>query len=142
MKKVLIPILLLGLLFACKSDDTIIRNPYLQSVRFNYEINLALNTNLSFNGNSAYFPNAGIKGIIVHNSGNTYLAWDASCPNHRPSDCSTLTISGVTAVCSCEDYKYSLSLGQLFNPPNDGSTIYPLLNYRATESGGIITVTN
>ena len=44
------------------------------------------------------------------------LAWEATCPNHLPESCSKLSISGVLAECSCENFQYSLATGQLLNP--------------------------
>ena len=142
MKKVLPAILIIISLFSCKSHDSILRNPNLQNVSFRYDINLALNTDLMFSGGSLYFPNAGIRGIFVHNTGATFMAWEASDPNHPPNDCSTMIIEGAKAICSCEGYEYSLSVGLLFNPPDTETQVYPMLNYRAIESGGVITVSN
>lgn len=141
--KRLITLLLFLALLSCENDDNRLnRNPFLLDTAFSFDVNLATNSNLSFTGNSQYFSNAGIGGIIVFNSGIGYIAWEASCPNHVPNNCSTMTINGVAAECSCEDYRYTLGTGELLNPPGDGSQIYPMLNYRATENNGIITVSN
>ncbi|NER16991.1 Rieske (2Fe-2S) protein [Spongiivirga citrea] len=142
MKRFLTLFLFLALL-SCKDDDNRrSRNPFLLDTAFSFDINLATNSNLSFTGNSQYFSNAGIGGIIVFNSGIGYIAWEASCPNHVPNNCSTMAINGVEAQCSCEDYRYTLGTGDLLNPPGGDQQVYPMLNYRATESGGIITVSN
>ncbi|MFP2995676.1 hypothetical protein ABN763_07180 [Spongiivirga sp. MCCC 1A20706] len=137
-------ILLFLLVFlSCKNDDNRLnRNPFLLDTAFSFDINLSLNSNLSFTGNSQYFANAGIGGIIVFNSGIGFVAWEASCPNHVPNNCSTMQVNGVEAQCSCEDYRYSLGNGQLLNPPGGDQQVYPMLNYRAIESNGIVTVSN
>ncbi|WP_187289184.1 hypothetical protein [Robiginitalea biformata] len=53
-----------------------------------------------------------------------------------------MQIDGQNAVCPCEDYTYSLFTGQMFDPPDDGARYYNLLEYRATRSGDVVTVSN
>ncbi|MGX1928433.1 hypothetical protein [Flagellimonas sp. 2504JD4-2] len=140
--------ILLFFLLACSSDSTN-RNPFLQEVNFRFEVNLnlPLYNNLNNIGNPVYIGNTGVgtRGVFVMRaglSGAQYVAWEASCPNHAPNSCSTMTIDGQNAVCPCEDYTYSLFTGQQLDRPNDGNRYYDLLFYRATQSGNTVTIFN
>lgn len=136
---------LLLTLFACSSDSTN-RNPYLQEVsfRFDLNLNLPLYSNLKNVGNPVYVGNSGVgtRGAFVMNIGSGYYAFEASCPNHAPNDCSTMTIDGQNVVCSCEGYTYSLFTGQQLDRPNDGKRYHDLLYYRATLSGNVVVISN
>ncbi|WP_190810051.1 hypothetical protein [Flagellimonas sp. S3867] len=139
-------IILLLFLMACSSDSTN-RNPFLQEVNFRFEINLnlPLYNNLNNIGNPVYIRNTGVgtRGIFVMKSSlDSFFAFEASCPNHAPNNCSTMTIDGQNVVCSCEDFTYSLFTGQHLNRPDDGNRYYDLLFYRATQSGNIIAIFN
>lgn len=139
-------LLLLLFLMACSSDSTN-RNPFLQEVNFRFELNLnlPLYNNLNTIGNPVYVGNTGVgtRGIFVMKSSlDSYFAFEASCPNHAPNNCSTMTIDGQNVVCSCEEFTYSLFTGQQLNRPDDGNQYYDLLFYRATQSGNIISVFN
>nr|WP_299171660.1 hypothetical protein [uncultured Allomuricauda sp.] len=138
--------ILLLFLMACSSDSTN-RNPFLQEVNFRFELNmnLPLYNNLNTIGNPVYVGNTGVgtRGIFVMRSSlDSFFAFEASCPNHAPNNCSTMMIDGQNVVCSCEDFTYSLFTGQQLNRPDDGNRYYDLLFYRATQSGNIITVFN
>ena len=139
-------ILLLFLLIACSSDGTN-RNPFLQEVNFRFELNLnlPLYNNLNNIGNPVYVGNTGVgtRGVFVMKTSlDSFFAFEASCPNHAPNNCSTMTIDGQNVICSCEDFTYSLFTGQQLNRPNDGNRYYDLLFYRTTQSGSIIAVFN
>ncbi len=137
------------LFIACSGDSSSDRNPFLQEIGFRFEINLNLPLYNSLNtiGNAVYIGNSGVgtRGIFVINTGlgnNPFFAWEASCPNHAPNNCSTMTIDGGTnCVCACEDYEYSLFNGQLLSEPQAERT-YGLLNYRTTIVGDIVTISN
>ncbi|SDQ08723.1 hypothetical protein [Flagellimonas zhangzhouensis] len=135
----------LTLISACSADRNN-QNPYLQEVSFRFEINLnlPLYANLNSIGNPVYIGNNGVgtRGAFVMNIGNSYLAWEASCPNHAPNNCSTMTISGQNAVCSCEGYTYSLFTGQQLDRPDDGNRYYDLLIYNTTQSGNTVIISN
>ncbi|WP_108422566.1 Rieske (2Fe-2S) protein [Flagellimonas amoyensis] len=133
-------------LFACSSDSTN-RNPYLQEVRFRFDLNLnlPLYSNLNTIGNPVYVGNSGVGtrgAFVIKSSLDTYYAFEASCPNHTPNDCSTMTIDGQNVVCSCEGYTYSLFTGQQLDRPNDGNRYHDLLYYRATQSGNVVVISN
>ncbi len=133
-------------LLSCSSDN-VQRNPFLQEVGFRADLNLnlPLYSPLTTAGNAVYVggQGIGIRGIIVINTGfDVYRAFEASCPNHVPNNCSTMDLNGQTAVCSCEDFEYSAFTGQLLNRPDDGERYFDMLEYRATLSGNTVVVTN
>ncbi|MCL6267523.1 Rieske (2Fe-2S) protein [Flagellimonas myxillae] len=138
--------LLLFFLLSCESDPTN-RNPYLQEVsfRFDLNLNLPLYNGLSTIGNPVYVGNNGVGtrgAFVMRTGGNTFFAFEASCPNHAPSSCSTMTLDGQNVTCGCEGFTYSLFTGQQLDRPNDGNRYYDLLFYRATQSGNTVTISN
>ncbi|WP_228236348.1 Rieske (2Fe-2S) protein [Allomuricauda sp. M10] len=137
---------LLVSLISCSSDSTN-RNPYLQEVSFRFELNLnlPLYTNLNTIGNPVYVGNSGVGtrgAFVIKSSLDTYYAFEASCPNHTPNSCSTMTIDGQNVVCSCEGYTYNLFTGQQLDRPDDGNRYYDLLYYRATLNGNVVVISN
>lgn len=134
------------LLMSCDNDSTK-RNPFLQEINFRFEmnLNLPLYSPLTNTGNAIYVGTAGIgtAGIFAINSGfNQFRAFEASCPNHIPNDCSTMVLNGQTAICSCEDFEYSLFTGQMLNRPDDGKRYYDMLEYRTNFGGNVLSVSN
>jgi len=141
-------LIFIGLLLACESD-TANRNPFLPDVsfRFDIDLNLPLYTNLNNIGNPVYIGNAGIgiRGVFVMRFGpsdNQFVAWEASCPNQVPTNCSTMTLSGQNVICPCDEFEYSLFSGQLLNRPDDGNQYFDLLFYRAVQAGNSVIVSN
>jgi len=139
-------LILMMALFSCDNDRGT-RNPYLQEIgfRFDMNLNLPLYSPLTNLGNAVFVSNSGIgtRGFfVIQSSIDQYRAFEASCPNHVPNECSTLELDGQTATCSCEDYEYSLFTGQLINRPDDGNRYYDMLEYRATKSGNVVVVSN
>ncbi|MDF0707212.1 Rieske (2Fe-2S) protein [Flagellimonas okinawensis] len=135
-----------ALILAC-STDTTNRNPYLQEVRFRFELNLnlPLYNDLNNIGNPVYVGNSGVGtrgAFVIKSSLNTFYAFEASCPNHSPNECSTMTIDGQNVVCSCDGYTYSLFTGQLLDRPDDGNRYYDLLFYSAAQSGNTVIISN
>ncbi len=121
------------------------RNPYLADVRFQREINLSLPlyNELNFVGGSYLIENVGINGVLVFNlNGSSFLAWEATCPNHAPKTCSKLAVEGVLVNCSCEAFQYSLATGQLLNPSENLSPPQGLLFYQVQNYNGILRVSN
>jgi nitrite reductase/ring-hydroxylating ferredoxin subunit len=121
------------------------RNPYLIDIRFQREFNLSLPlySNLNYVGGSLLVDGVGINGIILFNlNGSSFLAWEATCPNHPPENCSKLSIEGVLAVCNCEKFQYSLATGQLLNPSENLSPPQSLLFYQVQNYNGILSVSN
>ena len=141
--------ILLVIFLSCDKNSTN-RNPYLQEISFHFNINLnlPLYSPLTNIGNAIYInvQGIGIAGVFVIKSGLTepgqYRVFEASCPNHTPDTCSAMELNGNTVSCSCDNYKYSLFTGQVLNRPNNGNKYYNLLEYRATYSGNIISISN
>ena len=121
------------------------RNPYLVDIRFQRDLNLSLPlyNGLNYVGGSMLIPDLGINGVIIFNLNNSsYLAWEATCPNHTPRDCSSLSSEGVLALCSCEEYKYSLATGQILNPNENLNPPQNLLFYQIQNLNGTLRVFN
>ncbi len=139
-------LLFLLFLFACENNGTN-RNPYLQEINFRFDanLNLPLYSPLTNTGSAVLVTTDGVgtQGIFIINAGfNQFRAFEASCPNHAPNNCSTMTLNGQVATCSCEDYEYSLFTGQMLNRPDDGNRYYDMLEYRTSYGGNSVTVTN
>ncbi len=138
--------LIFSLLLSCESERTE-RNPYLNEIgfRFDLNLNLPLYSPLTTIGNAIYVGNnaAGIRGIfVIQSSIDQFRAFEASCPNHAPSTCSTMVLNGQTVTCSCEDYSYLLFTGGMQNPPSD-KRFYNLLEYRTSFNGSdAVVITN
>jgi nitrite reductase/ring-hydroxylating ferredoxin subunit len=144
-------VFLVILMFACDSNTTN-RNPYLTEYNFSYTINtnLPLYSSLTNEGSAIYLDNsqAGINGVFVIKTSTSfsgYRAYEASCPNHEISSCSTMTLdsSGNSVTCSCEDYNYTLFTGQLLSDVEDSvDGYYNMLEYTVTASSNIISISN
>ena len=136
--------LLFLLLMGC-SRENLERNPYLPELQFSVPINLNLPeyNALLFAGGSHFLPQYGHKGILIFNlNGNSYTAWEASCPNHLPNDCSRTQVVGVLAECACEGYQYSLATGQLLNPDVALSSPYSMVFYNTVLRGNTLLISN
>jgi nitrite reductase/ring-hydroxylating ferredoxin subunit len=145
MKRILF-LLVIGLLCAC-DDERTNRNPFLQEIGFSFEanLNLPLYSPLTNTGTAVLIRQDGVgtRGVFVINTGfNQYRAFEASCPNHVPNECSTMTFTGQVATCACEDYEYSLFTGQQLNRPDDGNRYYDMLEYRANFGGNSVRISN
>ncbi|MEK9740548.1 MAG: hypothetical protein VW262_05115 [Flavobacteriaceae bacterium] len=142
-----LPILLGVLFFSLIScgKKPLERNPFLPEVRFQREIDLSLPlfNGLSFVGGSILLNDIGFNGVILFNlNGSTFLAWEATCPNHVPKSCSKLSLSGVLSECSCEGFQYSLATGIIINPSETLSPPQNLLYYQVEEYNGILRISN
>lgn len=145
MKRIFL-LLVIAVFCACETERTN-RNPFLQELGFRFDINLnlPLYSPLTNTGNAVLITQDGVgtKGVFVVNTGfNQFRAFEASCPNHVPNDCSTMDFSGQVATCSCEDYDYSLFTGQQLNRPDDGNRYYDMLEYRANFGGNSVLISN
>jgi nitrite reductase/ring-hydroxylating ferredoxin subunit len=144
--KHLLFLLALVLLLSCEKNASN-RNPFLQEVsfRFDLNLNLPLYNGLNNIGNPVYVGNTGVgtRGAFIMRTGiDNFLAFEASCPNHAPNNCSTMDIDGQNVICPCEDFEYSLFTGGQLNSPDDGNRYYDLLFYRTTQSGNTVTISN
>ena len=139
MKKYFLLLIAFPTLFSCSSNSTNNNNPNLPNYSVNLDINMNLPqySNLKFVSNAVYISGQGVRGIIVfNNSGTTYNAFDAACPNQALSSCSTMTINGIYAVCACDSAEYSLFSGQAAGKQ------YPLKQYRVEVNGNLLHVFN
>jgi nitrite reductase/ring-hydroxylating ferredoxin subunit len=139
MKKYFLLLIAFAMLFGCSTNSPNNNNPNLPNYPVNININLSLPeySNLKFVSNAVYIPNQGVRGIIVfNNSGTTYNAFDAACPNQALSSCSTMTIKGINALCACDNAEYSLFSGQCAGKK------YPLKQYRVEVNGNMLRVYN
>lgn len=143
MKKIFLPIIAALLFVGCsKSDDANSNCKFLLNVGVSTSINLNLPqySQLQFISNSVYVANVGNGGVIVINTGTGFMAWDAADPNHTPSSCSILNISGGEGVCGCNDANtYSLFTGQPLGNPD---LRCGLKNYRVEQSGSSLFISN
>ncbi|MEC7548880.1 MAG: hypothetical protein VYA03_02530 [Bacteroidota bacterium] len=129
----------LFLMISC-NEEKVDRNPFLQEISFDERINLSLPTfdNLRYQGGSVYWQNGGIKGLNLFNLSGTIMAWEASCPNHVPNQCSRTLINGISSKCQCDNLEYSLATGQ----PLTDEAKYGLLLYRVQQSGNNVRIYN
>jgi nitrite reductase/ring-hydroxylating ferredoxin subunit len=134
MKKYLI-LLLLPLFLSCEKENFSNNNPYLPNYGFSYNINMNLPqfNSLQFPSNGVYINNGstGVRGIFVFNTGSGYVAFDAACPNQALSSCSTMTLSGIDAICPCDEVRYSLFSGQAQGMQ------YPMKRYRVEQTSEV-----
>lgn len=128
---------------ACSGNSVENKNcRFLLNVGVSVNVNMSLPqySQLQFISNSVYVSNVGNGGVIVTNTGSGYLAWDASDPNHTPSSCSVLSISGLNATCGCVDKNtYSLVTGQAIG---NGNLQCSLKNYRVEQNGNTLLIYN
>jgi nitrite reductase/ring-hydroxylating ferredoxin subunit len=136
MKKIILLLTLSSFFFSCDDNGFNNKNPYLPNYTFTVDINMSFYDNLKFPSNGIYYSAEGVRGIIIFNTGSGFNAFDAACPNQALSACSTMTVSGINAVCSCDNAKYSLFTGQ--SPGKQ----YPLKQYRVEVRGNVLRVYN
>jgi nitrite reductase/ring-hydroxylating ferredoxin subunit len=138
MKKFLVFILILPFLISCDGGSFNNRNPYIPNYTVSLPINLNLPqySNLQFASNHIVDYSQGARGIVVFNTGSGFVAFDLACPNQELSSCSTMTISGINAICPCDSAEYSLFSGQ------SAGLQYPMKQYRVEIQGSMLTVYN
>lgn len=142
MKRIFLIFPVILIFLGCSSDDDLRQNPYLPHLNFsvNFDLSLPEYNQLNFPGNKYVTRNYGINGIVIFNLNNDqYLAFELTDPNHVPQACSSLTVNGTEASCSCGDgNKYTIITGQQIA----GEGEYSLKPYRAQRVGGILQVSN
>ncbi len=117
MKKLIVVFVFFISFLGCQKEQLRNTNPYIPNYSFSISIDtgLPLYSGLKTPINPIYIgdTNVGVKGIIVMKISETeYKAWEATCPNQYPSDCTTLVIKGNTeAKCNCDNIVYSLFTG-------------------------------
>lgn len=144
MKKITLFLLIAAVTLSCsKNDDKQERNPFLTdpAVSLNLNLNLPEYNPLRFPGNYI-ITGQGIKGIVVYCvSENQYLAFELTDPNHVPSSCSQMELTGVIASCPCtnDDNEYFITSGQHTTEPD---TKYPMQQYNAQLNGNTVIISN
>ncbi len=144
MKKITLFLLIAAVTLSCsKNDDKQERNPFLTdpAVSLNLNLNLPEYNPLKFPGNYI-ITSQGIKGIVVYCvSENQYLAFELTDPNHVPSSCSRMELTGVIASCPCanDDNEYFITSGQHTTDP---SGKYPMQQYSAQLNGNNVIISN
>lgn len=138
MKKFILLLFTICLLCGCEKENFNNRNPYIPNYGFSETINMSLPSysQLQYPSNAIYYPNAGARGVIIFNTGSGYVVFDAACPNQPISECSTMLISGIMAVCPCDDSEYNLFTGQ--SPGKE----YPMKQYRVEQNGNVLKIFN
>ena len=139
MKKIISIAFLLFLIFSCEKQPKY-SNPFLENPSFSIEVNMDLPEyqSLKYANNSVLVYNVGIKGVLVFNTGSSYVAYEASDPNHFPSDCSQMQPNQFTCKCDCEENQYSLYTGQL----TEGTGEYGLKPYHISQNGNRLRISN
>ena len=140
MKKYFIFLFVFPFLVNCNKNEVNNSNQFIPNVSFGITINTTLPSyqNLQFASNAVKInqPNVGVRGIIVFNTGSSYVAYDGACPNQALTSCSDLTVSGINATCPCDNAIYNLFTGL------SSGKQYPLKAYRVEVNGTNITVSN
>ncbi|MDP2089097.1 MAG: Rieske 2Fe-2S domain-containing protein [Flavobacteriaceae bacterium] len=112
------------MLVNCESDD---QNNLLPYVLVNETINLSNPEfiNIQVSGGWAY-ANGGIKGIVIYNvNGNSFKAYERSCPHLLPSACSRMTVEqSFKLKCPCDQSEFNIL---------NGTPLTPNINYVARE---------
>jgi nitrite reductase/ring-hydroxylating ferredoxin subunit len=126
------------LLTGCSSGS--VRNPYLHppSFRIQVDMNLPQYSALQYPGNAVYVDGGGIYGVFIYNNGYGYVAFEAADPNHSPDGCTAMRLSGLRAVCPCDQNTYSVMDGQLL----EGNGTYPMLPYHVSQNGNLLYIYN
>ena len=117
------------------------RNPFLQEAKFSITLKLNLpKYNKLRIGGVVQLDNVGLRGIVVANIGNNYMAWDRACPSQALSDCSQMTLESDHRfmLCPCTGVKYDLANGL----PLSGTSSYPMLNYQVVVQGNALVIYN
>ena len=137
-------LILLGVLLLFQNcEKNFQRNPFLQEAKFSTILNLNLPeyNKLRIAGGVVQVDNVGLRGIVVINIGNNYMAWDRACPSQALSDCSQMTLESdhFFMLCPCNGVKYNLLNGQ----PQSKETSYPMLNYQVVKRGdNVLEISN
>lgn len=78
------------------------------------DLNLPLYIDLQVPGSWAETPTTpgyGIKGILIYNKNNTYIAFERACPHIAVTDCSQMNFDGLYLNCPCDDSNFNIFNG-------------------------------
>lgn len=141
MKKYIVLFLTIPILSCCTDSNFKNNNPYLPDYSFAVDIKINYYDKLRYSDNAVYIPEAGIRGLIIFNTGTGYTAFDPACPNQSLSDCSIMSLKGSIALCSCDNAEYSLYSGQCIGKQCTGKQ-YAMKQYRVEVNGNNLRVYN
>ena len=106
-----------------------VQDSQIPNIPFSFTINLNIANELSFPGNSMYFPTGGFGGVIVYcEVPGTYYAYDATCTYEVNQTCKIVS-EGVLGTCSCCDSQFIL-IGGAF--PSKGPAAAALRQYNVS----------
>ncbi|WP_121964398.1 hypothetical protein [Myroides sp. N17-2] len=150
MKKLFIILFTILIAAACSKSDSRYVNPNLPSNSINYTVYLnnpdAINLLNPGGVYVAYGVGGSISGIGIYNAGTQYFAYELTCPNHKPLECSVLTRKenkGVFVYCKClhnhdgQEAQFSLINGQSLTP----GIQYQLKPYHVRKQGDYLYIT-
>jgi hypothetical protein len=108
---------------------------------------LAEYNRLRIPGTAVLVDNVGLRGIVVANIGNNFLAWDRACPSQALAECSQMTLESdnLFMLCPCTGVKYNLLNGypqKKADTDKEKNTNYPMLNYQVVVQGDLLTISN
>lgn len=149
-----VAVVLIAGLSRCKKDD----NQQQQSDIPNVPVNLTINLNLPQyfnlqNQGGWVYENAGVRGIVIyHHYDDKFYALERNCPFQPNDSCATVSVETNNLFLRCGHYKsqtdttwipccnsqYSLESGFLLSGPSR----FPLKNYRISQGGSVLYVTN
>ncbi|HZJ73597.1 MAG TPA: hypothetical protein VFC87_02220 [Perlabentimonas sp.] len=126
-------------IFSCVDEaPRIVPDVYVQ---FSINMELPQYTSLKNAGNALIVPNQGYNrhGVIIYNSFDDFLAFDATCPQHIENPTAVvLDDEGAAGTATCPECKVVYSFFENGLP----SKGYPLKTYVVTKSGSFLYVAN
>lgn len=140
MKRWLFALALCLIFSACRKED-FKRNPYLPELRFSRQINidLPLYNKLKTPLTPVLLEGIGLRGVVVINTGGSFVAWERACPDRLLTDCSTMQLKdNIFLECPCNQLIYNLVNGA----PTQGNSDFTLLNYRVSVNANLLTIYN
>lgn len=141
---ILIRIFLISIIFSlisCVKEHR--NNNYLPKTNFSIRINTKLplynKLKTPLSPIEITHENAGLRGIVVINTGSGYRAWERACPNRPLSECSTMVVvDNIQMECPCDKIVYNLVNGSVLR----GTSAHSLLSYKVEQSGDILIISN
>lgn len=135
MKKIVFGIVFM-VFISCDRNENDANCNFLLNVGVNRQVNLNFPefNQLLLPINAQRIEGQGNNGLIlVRINSSTLIAWDGADPNHVPISCSGLNVTGLTAVCGCDDAnEYELLSGQIVG---DNPQPCTLKSYRVEDLG-------
>lgn len=124
-------------MISCGSSDDNNNNLPNVSVDFNINLSLPEYIDLQIATNHAIVSSKGIRGVVVYNTGTSFVAFDLACPHIKLKNCSTMTIEdNLYMVCPCDDERFNLIDGG----PENGSINEAARFYNVTQNGNTLRI--